>query len=839
MESIEAELAIKSSLVDALNAENEQLRMLLQKHADRDDHEHTSRLQKGDMRRESNINELQAALVAMRSQLHEGAMDADAQLATLAELRAENARLRADAQDSADELTALRQRLTLTHAQLAEERARFDDERAKVLALRAGLEESKKAIAILNEQNERRNSDLVAATSRRASEAAQGTLAVGSGSGSSLARKSSLVNVNVSVISEHRRGSVNYLSGLGLTSKRLNHFDPNSAGAKKLSLGSARTESDLAALAGTSASTNADSAASIVSPNRLNRRASLPASPAGTAQSRSLVLAAHATGQDASSAANSADAATSPVHFSNLSRRSSLTAGRRASLGYDSPTRRTSNLNQALIRLNGGVASADDGELPNSRRASTTINEEEGNGSEQQSLTQLADTGVRRKSSFAERRSSSAHLANGYAHLAGASSTHGPSGLRQSIDHGALFSASYSLGSTPEDGQADPRPATVMEEAHSPTLSVSYPMSMRTTTFPPAETDGVVQALSLEAAMEISALKDMVAELKMQLLEAEECREASDTCARALREFIATQAAVETTERVKLPPLPTDASADADAEAELASAREKEKKQTEGAAAAATAAKRSSRWGMPKLLPSLSYSSIRRDASNSIVSHLPAIAGSSNGSGKAGLASIADSSSSAPLPPQLAISAPARSTSSSGNATPLAGTSPALLSQPGWRTTGDLRHLSVSSAAGSTGTSSAAPSPILSSGVPNFQSTFQGFSFSNAYRYVPPTEVEEPPSPGGGRSDAPTFPGLDSGASVAGSLEGDADVDALSESASATDESEVESLPRTPLDATFGGRTGAEVQEVEKEKREEEMRIASDPTMTPRAVHTF
>jgi hypothetical protein len=80
---------------------------------------------------------------------------------------------------------------------------------------------------------------------------------------------------------------------------------------------------------------------------------------------------------------------------------------------------------------------------------------------------------------------------------------------------------------------------------------------------------------------------------------------------------------------------------------------------------------------------------------------------------------------------------------------------------------------------------------------------------------------------------------LDSGASVAGSLEGDADVDALSESASATDESEVESLPRTPLDATFGGRTGAEVQEVEKEKREEEMRIASDPTMTPRAVHTF
>ena len=745
-EVLEAELAVKTNLVEALNAENEQLRLLLQKHADRADAEHTSRLAKGDMRRESNINELQAVIAHMRTQLYENASDRDAQNSSLADLKVENAQLKAERADIVDEMHALKQRLTMMQAQLAEEQAKYDAEREKVLALRAGLEESKKAIGILKESSDRRNSEVA---SRRASD-----------NHTTLGRQNSLVSVNVNVA---RRGSLNYLTGLGLTSKRLNHFDPG----KKLLLGSARTESDLAGLAASTPLPPSDQG----SPNTLNRRNSLPASPHNyePRQHGSLGLVAISAG-----------AGDGPT-FGALSRRSSLHAGRRSSLGLDSPTRRSMNLSNAMIRLTG--TTGEDGDLPLARRASTTIEEDKVT----EHFTALPEMGVRRRASGSlggERRRSSVH---------------GPAGLRRGSERNALSGlAEYSFPSPDTEGSVG-LPPTVAEEAYSPAMSagsVSFPMDMRTATYPPHEPDGVVKALSMEAAMEISSLKELIADLKMRLLEADESREASETCARALRQFIANQAA-EQEETVKLPPLPTDTEAAVEAEeVEL----KRKHASSSGEQDTAKESKRTSRWGMPKLLPSLSYSAIRRDASNSIAGHLPPV--------KVTLSEPEH---------QLQVPAAARTRSSSNGSTHLSasGGSPSV---PAWRTNRDLRHLSVSSGM-SGGGSSAAPSPILSSGVPNFQSTFNSFSFS-AVQYRQPSTIEEPPSPGGG-SDSPTF------SSISG---------ILSDGASSTDaESENEgSLPATPLDATFGDRA-----ELAKERAEEEQRLARDPTMTPRPVQSF
>ena len=711
--------------MEALNAENEQLRSLLQKHADQVDADHTTRLAKGDMRRESNINELQAVIAHMRTQLYENASDHDAQTSTMAQVKEENAQLKAEKADITDEMNALRQRLTMMQAQLAEEQAKYDAEREKVQALRAGLEESKKAIAILKESSERRNSEVA---SRRASD-----------HHNTLARQNSLVAVNVNVA---RRGSLNYLTGLGLTSKRLNHFDPN----KKLLLGSAKTESDLASLAASIPLPPSDQG----SPNALNRRASLPASPQNYDLPNSRLHGSLGLAMSG--------AVDGPI-FSTLSRRSSLHAGRRSSLGLDTPTRRKASVNNAMIRLTGGLG--EDGDLPLTRRESTTIDEDK-----VENFTALPEMGLRRKASGSlggERRRSSVH---------------GPSQLRRGSERQALRSlAEYSFPSTDEVSEDGATVFEAEEGAYSPALSigsVSLPMDMRTATYPPHEPEGVVQALSLEAAMEISSLKDLIADLKMQLLESEESREASDICARALREFIANQASAEP-ETVKLPPLPTDT--------EVMEVDQRKKVET-------TESKRSSRWGMPKLLPTLSYSAIRRDASNSIGGHLPPV-------------KVTPAE-------QLQVPTAARVRSSSKDSQP----SPSV---PAWRTNGDLRHLSVSSGM-SGGSSSAAPSPILSSGLPNFQSTFNGFSF-NAVQYRPSSNIEEPPSPGCGR-DSPTFSSLG----------------AISDGASSTDaESETEgSMPPTPMDATFGDRA-----ELAKERAEEEQRLASDPTMTPRPVQSF
>lgn len=750
-ELLDAELAVKTNLVEALNAENEQLRLLLQKHADQVDADHVSRLAKGDMRRESNINELQAVIAHMRTQLYEHASDHDVQTATLGSLKEENARLKADKLDLRDENTALKQRMTMMQAQLAEEQAKYDAEREKVLALRAGLEESKKAIAILKESSDRRNSEVA---SRRASE-----------HHNTLARQNSFVAVNVNVA---RRGSLNYLTGLGLTSKRLNHFDPN----KKLLLGSARTESDLASLAASIPLPPSEGG----SPNIANRRASLPASPHNydaSGQSSLGLALIHSSGTDGPT-------------FNALSRRSSLHAGRRSSLGLDTPTRRRVSVNNAMIRLTGTIA--DDGDLPLARRHSTTIDENEVS----EHFTALPEVGARRRTSGGlggERRRSSVH----------------GSQLRRGSERIALSGLAEYAFPAPGDDPAG-LPPTVAEEALSPTLSagsVSLPMEMRTATFPPHEPDGLVQALSLEAAIEISSLKELIADLKMQLLESEESREASETCARALRDFIATSSSsVAEQEKVKLPPLPSSA----DAEAEVMASDQKSIGGAVDQDSHLKESKRTSRWGMPKLLPTLSYSAIRRDASNSIAGHLPPV-------------KVTPAPSASASTEQLAVPVAARTRASTNSGLSTAQGSPLM---PSWRTNGDLRHLSVSSGM-SGGSSSAAPSPILSSGLPNFQSTFNGFSFA-AVQYRPPAAMEEPSSPGGGRS-SPTFSSLGSG-SVA------------SDAASSTDaESESgASMPSTPLDATFGDRADAQVA---KERAEEEQRLALDPTMTPRPVQSF
>jgi hypothetical protein len=304
----------------------------------------------------------------------------------------------------------------------------------------------------------------------------------------------------------------------------------------------------------------------------------------------------------------------------------------------------------------------------------------------------------------------------------------------------------------------------------------------RATSFPPNERNGVIQALSAEAAMEISHLKEALAELKMQLFEAEESREASEACARALREFIASSASNEP-EQIKLPPLPTESTASLDAQAEQeAEDKRKSSQQQE---------KRSSRWGMPKLLPSLSYSSIRRDASSSIVNHLPA---------------IVSKAPSPPIPQQQlpAIPAPTRLSSSSTK------DSSQFLLQPEWRKTAALRS-SVASGM-SDNSSSVAPSPILSSGVPGFTSSFSGFSFA-AYQARTMEEVDEPASPMGSR-DSPTFePGNP--------------MEAVYSS-----ESEAESMPATPSDATFGDRVESSL---DHEQKKGHSRNTSDMTMTPRA----
>ena len=738
-------MAIKTSLVEALNEENEQLRSLVQRHADAADSKEN--LLANNMRRDSNVNELQTVITHMRSQLYEHASDHDAATATIARLQQENVDLRATASDMTDEMNALRTKVEVLSAQLHEATARCDDERQKVLNLRTGMEESKRAISIMKDQLDRRTSVSNIDGSRRGS--------------ASQNRKASLAATN---ISEARRGSLNYLTGLGLTSKRLGHFDPRKQAVMDAEGNAKSAFNPSASLPASYAHELAQNkTASVLGPRR---RASLPASTADFDGSASPSLGLHG-----------ASALDGSPTFSPTSRRSSLTAVRRPSLGIESPARRNSNLAQALLRFNLGE---EDHNVPLARRDSATIREEDGSN-----LTALPGINIRRRGSANgyERRRSSIQI--------GSNSRRGsdkalprlatePS-LSSSLSTTSFTSAECSL--TPSEGRT---PVIQGPADQEDSLFAQAAMHMnRTASHPP----GVVQALSLEAAMEISGLKDIVSELKMQLMEAEESREASEACARALREFIASSVSSEP-EHIKLPPLPSDS------ETELAAEAETERKEQERLE---KQEKRSSRWGMPKLLPSLSYTSIRRDASNSIVSHLPAIVGKSPNTDQLAIPSIKS-----PSKGIVSEADPARK-----------GSSPAL-KQPTWRTTATLR----SSVASGMSDSSANPSPILVAGVPNFQSTFSSFSFS-ARQERTLDELDEPSSPMGSRSDSPTFESSNDGVS-------------------STDESETESMPRTPIEPSFREMSlDDSVKNMHKEPSAGPESRANDPTMTPKAIHSF
>ena len=735
-EGLEAELAIKTNLVEALNAENEQLRLLMQKHADAVDSKVSERLLASDMTRGSNEDELQTVITHMRTQLHETASNHDSATVTVAKLRKDNTILRATNSDIEDEMNAMKIKIQMLDAQLVEAIAKYDGERQKVLNLRTGMEESKRAISIMKDQLDRRASISNADTSRRASEIQN--------------RKTSLVAT--SSVSEARRGSLNYLSGLGLTSKRLGHFDPRKQAMMEAETNNKAAAAPLNLRASLPASANKE-ISNNQSDSLMNkhRRASLPAAPADFDSAPASNLGLHVT-----------KATHESPRFSTTSRRSSLTAGRRGSSNLDSPSRRNSVLAQTLLRMNAG-AGQDEHDLPLTRREATTISEEDGSN-----LTALPETASRRRGSASlnDRRRSSVQLG---------------SGTPRRGSENLLLRLTADLDND----------VTMRAELASPAVQAAMLMN-RTSSFPPNERNGLVQALSLEAAMEISSLKEIVAELKLQLLEADESREASEACARALRDFIASSASSEP-EHIKLPPLPSDSDLELEAEAE-AERQRKEKEKLE------KQEKRSSRWGMPKLLPSLSYTSVRRDASNSIISHLPA--------------AVVNKS---PNPNQLTV--PGSKMDPDGNLfdsvpiTPKGNT--ASLKQPAWRTTANLRS---SVASGTSDATSATPSPILATGVPNFQQSFSGFSFS-ARQARSVEELDEPSSPMGSRADSPTFEG-----------------------SSSTDESEIESMPVTPLDASFGSRMdlndGPLTKQGEQATFDRERKVV-DPTMTPRAGHSF
>jgi len=136
------------------------------------------------------------------------------------------------------------------------------------------------------------------------------------------------------------------------------------------------------------------------------------------------------------------------------------------------------------------------------------------------------------------------------------------------------------------------------------------------------------------------------------------------------------------------------------------------------------------------------------------------------------------------------------------------------------------------------------PSPILSSGIPNFQSqAFSGFSFS-AFQVRPVVEIDEPPSPGG--SSTRVAGGIDDGelsptgsfsSTMSGTANGPSAIGGLmmipNNVSSTNGESETESMPLTPLNSTFSDKINRE-----DDKEVHKVRL-QDPSMTPRAVHGF
>lgn len=496
------------------------------------------------MRRESNINELQAGLACMRSQLHETAADYEEQKKLVSTLHGEKEALLSKLSDAKEQIEMLKRTTTELEAKVAEGQASLEDERVRIAALRNGLDESKRAIVILQEQNERRQSE--AAAARRASLEAQGILqpisvAGAPQSATSGSRRASLAFPNVS---EARRGSLNYLNGLGLATKRTAYFDPSKMGPTRH--GSLADNSTL------------PSEQEVLA----RRRASLPAS--GLLELLRSSEEEHGT----SPARNGMPTSASSPHLTgSVSRKGSL-AARRSSIGYEnSPTRRNSHLAHTLSRL---AANGSENDLPMSRRGSRIL------ANDTSGLSSLPEHGTGLIDPAKARRRSSLLVNNSICR--------------------------------PSD---KPIPTFTREDADDP-LSKIRKIDDSSSLSGQDTNNAVVHALSLEAVMEISALRETVEQLRNQLFESEEAREASETCAKVLREFIGSQVEGPTpTPAIRLPPLPTEAD-------EIDTASPNAKVKTDRSATEGK--KTSSMWAIPKILPSLSYGTSKKDSN---LPHMP------------------------------------------------------------------------------------------------------------------------------------------------------------------------------------------------------------------------
>ena len=724
-ELLEAELALKVQLLSSLTTENEELRAIVQSNSNA---AHNAA---------ADTSALQAQLSTLQSQIS----SLPTLISQLKIKEEENVSLYCQIAEISKEKERLQRKLRSAETSLLEESKKYEDERAAVINLRAGLEESKKAIAILNQQ-ERRGS--AAAIARRAS----------------LDKAAHLVAVaGESTASPHRRGSLNYLSGLGLTSKRVSHFDPQRNGSQS-STASFNPRSTVPASAGPPLDSEIANEA-----DGRGRRASLPS--AGT--SPSVFMQAFADGL--AGQAESFDDNAMP-NFGTTLRRASATASRRSSNVIDPGMRRPSLARDAN---DAPMEASSETDKP-AETPSSPLLQVAASPRRRRSLADFENQGA------SVRRRSSANL-HGLAVANLAQRRGSEQRPLRLIAESPLQISSLAGQPTPVDEAAEDLFEQGLKDAPSPASSVRRHSNVRS--YAREADNEVIQALSVEAAMEISSLKDMINELRMQLMESEEGREASENISRALRGFIAASATTQV-EHVNLPPPPSDDTADLEAK-QVAQAKPKLEKRT------------SRLFG---LLPTINVPALasgsRRDASASISNHLPPIVPEKN------RLSMSTSSIPTSSPTQLA---PADRGST--NFSP-------LLTQPAWRTNGKLRNLSVASGMSDT-TASARPSPILSPGVPGFSSVaFGGFSFS-AHAERSDEEMEVPPSPGGSRhSNSPPE-------SFTMRMERLSSVESAMDEAS---EASTSSMPPTPHDDVFP----AEIQTQRKEL--DSMAIMNTPRIT-------
>lgn len=870
--TLQAELAAEKEVVEALTAENEQLRKVLERQADGREDE---RRERGEA---SDAHELQGMLATLKCQLSQTMSDNETYLSKIERLSIENGDLR-------DQVASLKDTIHLIEAQSKETATRYEEERLVVATLRRGLDESKKALAILSAQQERRNSE--ASLARRASlvspPATPGTVtpprnhevSPATSSHSSLARKASLSRVSAA-----RRGSLKYLSDLQLTQQRLTHFDARPTTQEGTTANFHATHlprhsmsnSDLArSTSGTESQQTQDATGSEP------RKACL-----------SLVLQNETIDQESNSIA-------STPRFASTTRRASLTAGRRSSMaaGSGESLLRTPHPQHTLTRPSAGSsAKAHDADLPLLRRISSTTLED-------RPLTALPEMAPRRRSSLAT-GVPAAHLASERRRTSpprSAPSLHAHDRGESDKPLPRLLLGEQESNVIPESRVLELEPSPIIRSSMEMQDALSGPSivtakSGRNTTSPArplssplgarSEQEDIVQALSVEAAIEISDLRVIIDELKLRLFEAEEAREASETCVKVLREFIASSShddvqstvsdekdgsSASTTptpttplhdgrhgamhrEVLSLPPLPTETD-DMD-DSGTATRKPSVDKQAN-----------TRRWGMPtmpKLLPSLSYSGLRRDASAGISTHLPVIVT------KAAYPETPASQTCGPDDekqeevPSVSVTTRSQDSTASRNSSP----SPHL-KQPEWRGASKLRHASIGSVNSGTSTISARPSPILPPGIPHFQtSAFSGFSFS-AHHSGPIVNDDDQPSPGGsstrqssgieegselsptssfssrmGRSGSEASASSSSAANAAGlmMIPGQAASPSSSSSSSSSSdhscESDTESAPQTPIESVFGDCLG----NFKDDQDIQEVRLM-ELTLTPKIGHAF